>query len=220
MDVPIVCPKCGRLTRAPKSSLGHSGRCAGCGEVFELRRAVEKIGPPLAEAAYGRDGRLKVTCPECAKKFRLAPELAGKQAMCLCGTRLRISPEPSGKPGGTGAKRPKKPKAEAKSASDEEPISYSFLTDDLDDRDEAAQPLAGAEPIRRGSAEEDEGGWKWWYYVVVGILLGAFSLWQIVDGQPIIRIGGRRGGPVGGLLLSALCVAIGLFSRPGKSGGR
>ena len=73
-------------------------------------------------------------------------------------------------------------------------------------------------PPRRHRGEDGD-GWKWWYYIVAGVLIAAFSAWQIIDGEPILRIGGRRGGPIGGFILAALCIAIGLFSRPSSERG-
>ena len=56
----------------------------------------------------------------------------------------------------------------------------------------------------------NEINWKWWHYIVVGVLICAFSGWQIWNRQI------NRG--VGGLLLAAICIGVGLVMRKSAGG--
>jgi len=57
----------------------------------------------------------------------------------------------------------------------------------------------------------NEKNWKGWHYMAVGALIVAFSGWQIWNGQI------NRG--VGGLLLAAICIGVGLVMRKSAGGG-
>jgi hypothetical protein len=150
-------------------------------------------------------------CPGCGKTYALKPSLAGRTVQCKCGQKM-IAPKPLG-----GTATP-----DARPARPPKPSLADLLDEEGDEsHDEPAPPRGGRSRASRsstrskpGSNSQDEDTWKWWYYIVVGMLIGAFSVWQLIDGEPIIRFGGRRGGPIGGLLLAALCIAVGWFSRP------
>lgn len=147
-------------------------------------------------------------CPDCQKRYGLRPALAGKVVQCKCGRKMIAPQLPADPPAAAGAssRRDRAP----------EP-SLADILDDFPGEDETLTPIAGsAGSVRRSMTESGEGdSWKWWYYVVVGVLIAAFSVWQLFSGEPILRLGGRRGGPIGGFLLAALCIVVGLFSRPG-----
>lgn len=38
--------------------------------------------------------QIEATCPSCGRKFRIAPELAGKRGRCKCGQEITIPPKP------------------------------------------------------------------------------------------------------------------------------
>lgn len=148
-------------------------------------------------------------CPGCAKRYALRAALAGKTVQCKCGRKMIAPMMP---------KEVVRPRAASAAP---EPVREPSLADILDedapagdashdDLDEAVGPVRSA----RTAGDDDDGDWKWWYFVVVGILIAAFSVWQILSGEPILRLGGRRGGPVGGLILAVICIVVGLFSRP------
>jgi hypothetical protein len=67
---------------------------------------------------------------------------------------------------------------------------------------------------RRVYREQSSESWKWWCFVVAGVLLVGFSVYQIVASSPLIRIGGKRAGSAGGLILGTLAILIGIWSRP------
>jgi hypothetical protein len=163
-------------------------------------------------------------CPGCGKTYSLKPPLAGKTVQCKCGQKMIAPPLPvaaraAAPPPPTAA--PSKPATRRKV---QKPNLAELIEEEGDESfDEPAAPKSSYRPSRRAArpkpaASGDGDGWKWWYYIVAGVLIAGFSVWQLIDGEPIIRFGGRRGGPIGGFFIAALCIAVGLFSRPGRDG--
>jgi hypothetical protein len=58
----------------------------------------------------------------------------------------------------------------------------------------------------------DKDNWKWWYFVVAGVLIGAYGVYEFYTG--LISKG------IGSVLLAAMCIAIGLFSRESEMKGK
>jgi hypothetical protein len=212
----VVCPSCGRRSKVEPELLGQEGRCAGCGTIFTLA---------VPEPTYGRDGKIKLQCPRCGTKYRLRPELAGRQVMCTsCRSKMPVPGRRSGGPTPVSSRRG--PRASSVPTQDRD--LYRLIEfDDEDDGDlsTVVEPSRSTglpdrprpSPDRRSRERRgDDGTWKWWYFVVAGALIVAFSVWQLLEGEPILQIGGRRRGPVGGLILGTLSILIGLWSRPGR----
>jgi len=51
--------------------------------------------------------------------------------------------------------------------------------------------------------------WKWWVFILVGLLIGAFSIWQAWDTQNIRALKG--------VFLAVLCIVVGLWSKSQSS---
>jgi hypothetical protein len=147
-------------------------------------------------------------CPACQIKYRLRPELASRKVKCKCGHVLTAPPMP-----GASASQPVD-RARVREVVAELLGDHDSPLDAVADADRSAEVASTPQP-RANNGDGDT--WKWWYYVVIGVLVGAFSIYQIIDGEPIIRFGGRRGGPVGGLILAVLCILVGVWSRPSRS---
>ncbi len=182
------------------------------------------------------EDRPRFKCGSCGQRYGWTPELAGRTVRCQCGTTIRIptevsSPKPVMPPpvGPTRTPAPVIPQPR-----DELAAVLGLEEGDGAESVEGVRSAAGhAKPVRTkpeeceengsccgGDSEHGVGGsrdtWKWWYYVVAGVLIGALSIYDLINGGEIIRLGRGRGGPAGGLLLSALCVTVGIFSRPRK----
>lgn len=197
----VVCPACGRRAKVEVERLGQGGICAGCGANFQYR---------VEEPVYGRDGKIKLSCPTCGTKYRLKPEMAGRLVQCnSCHYKMAVPGRRVS--GGPPAPRPPLPPPPAEP--DVSDILRRIDRDDFDDVEEAIGPAPAARRPRRG-AEAGETGWKWWAFVIAGVLIIGFSVWQLLEGEPILKIGGRRRGPIGGLILGTLSVLIGIWSRP------
>lgn len=52
--------------------------------------------------------------------------------------------------------------------------------------------------------------WKWWHFVVAGLLIAAFGAYEFQAG--------KVGASIKSEILAALCLCVGVFSRP-RAGG-
>ena len=178
--------------------------------------------------------RPRFKCGACGQRYGWKPELAGRTMRCQCGTTIRVP---------TRVATPKplmsQPAAPSRPAPAPQPREESAAVPGLDEDDgdesvetaspppatrsrNAQSPKKAKKKVGAAAAKAGEGAggssdtWKWWYYVVAGTLIGALSIYDLASGGGIIRFGRGRG-PVGGLILSVLCVAVGIFSRPKKN---
>jgi hypothetical protein len=174
--------------------------------------------------------KAKFACGSCGAKYTWKAELAGRKVQCRCG-QVMIAPEvPPG--GAIAAPRPAKAPspAPARPAPARAAAEASPAFDDIDEADDgAAEDESAPMPARPGQAagttrrrasagsSESSGSadtWKWWYYIVAGALIGAYSIFEIISGSNLIRVGRRGTGPIGGLIIAALCICVGIWSRP------
>lgn len=209
MTEAVVCPGCGKRMKVEVDQLGRHGPCARCGAPFTYH---------VADPVYGRDGKIKLACPSCGTKYRLRPEMAGRQVRCACLFKINV-PGRRAAPAPRRAAGVKPPSLPPPPLDDNQTGILGRLDldeDELDDLPEPARAAPTKKPKRKATVPADVGetGWKWWYFVLAGSLIIAFSVYQLVEGEPIIRFGGRRNGPVGGLILGTLSILIGLWSRP------
>lgn len=176
-------------------------------------------------------------CPTCGKRYKLRTDLAGKKVQCKCGEKI-VAPKLGAKShvatiaaSSTGPTSPVAPRSKANAeptrpAREDSPMGNLFEGGD-EESDEPVAPIvrsgpqgqakAPADPGHTSAHEDDDGDtWKWWYYVVAGILIACFSVYQLIEGEPIIQLGGRRNGPLGGFLIAALAIAVGIWSRPAR----
>ena len=58
-------------------------------------------------------------------------------------------------------------------------------------------------------SHNDGPNWKWWHFILAGLLVGGWSVWQWWETGRIKNLGG--------LVLAALCILVGLGSRPKKT---
>jgi hypothetical protein len=61
--------------------------------------------------------------------------------------------------------------------------------------------------MQHAATEHGPGGegdtWKWWYYVLAGICIAGYDIWKTYDTGRMKYLGG--------LFLSVLCIAIGIW---------
>jgi DNA-directed RNA polymerase subunit RPC12/RpoP len=170
-------------------------------------------------------------CGQCGTRYAWKPEIAGKKVKCQCGTMILVPANlaPAPVPAASApAPAPAKAAAPAPPAAEENRAMLGLEEDEGEaEPEEAALPTRGGKAAKSSRARSAAPGgasapvasgdtWKWWYYIVAGALIGALSVYELISGGQIIRFG-RGKGPVGGLILAALCIAVGLFSRPKKT---
>ncbi len=147
---------------------------------------------------------LSFKCESCQTRYRLRPELAGQKVRCKCGHTMTAPALPANvRLDDEASRRMMNP-------------AFAELFEEEEDRKEEAEldEAAPSDRSRRVYREQSSESWKWWHLVVAGALIVAFSVYQIVESSPLIQIGGKRAGPVGGLILGSLAILIGVWSRP------
>lgn len=76
---------------------------------------------------------------------------------------------------------------------------------------EPEKPPRKAEVTTRKAPDRRDAGWRWWYPVAAGVPIAAVSLYQAIPDFPFLW--------VCGLMLGAIAVVIGFWSRPASIGG-
>jgi hypothetical protein len=72
--------------------------------------------------------------------------------------------------------------------------------------------MARAGHIAAGKKFMEAEKWKWWWFVVVGILIGAYGIYEFTEW--------KIGQGIGSELLAVFCVVVGLFSRAAEKRGK
>lgn len=99
----LLCGQCGHVQAVDDDTAGavecsHCGRSVTLPGEYDPSETVANIEPPVDEAEGFAEAcrqavprKLRLTCPECSKRFSVSARRSGKQARCLaCGTKVNV----------------------------------------------------------------------------------------------------------------------------------